>query len=73
MLSYEIVDGPLAGQSLLSDGAHAEGEVVAIEVVDLAPGTTPWFDYVVESRAGAHGPGRLRHVPADPSASTSVA
>lgn len=63
MSEYEFVDGPLAGQSLTSSEPHLEGEVLAVEVIDLAqyPEEVPRFDYYVESPPLPGANGRLRH------------
>ncbi|NTW41279.1 MAG: hypothetical protein HGA44_15635 [Cellulomonadaceae bacterium] len=60
---YVFVDGPLAGQTLLSDETHDEGELVAIEVMDVAqePELIPRYDYYVETLADLDAPGTLRH------------
>lgn len=61
MPEYEFIDGPLAGQTLASSDPHREGEVLAVEVVDLAQDRVPRFDYYVEAGPAADGLGRLRH------------
>ena len=63
MSEYEFIDGPLAGQTLTSSDPHREGEVLAVEVVDLAqyPDEVPRFDYYVESGPVPGENGRLRH------------
>jgi len=60
---YEFIDGPLAGQTLASSDPHSEGEVLAVEVIDLAqhPDDVPRFDYYVEAGPVPGGLGRLRH------------
>ncbi|WP_024287410.1 hypothetical protein [Cellulomonas sp. KRMCY2] len=63
MPEYHFIDGPLAGQTLASSEPHTEGEVLAIEVVDMDqhPDQIPRFDYYVESGPDQCRPGRLRH------------
>lgn len=68
MSEYFFVDGPLAGQTLSSGELHTEGQVLAVEVVDVAqhPDRIPRFDYYVESRPDQYRPGRLRQAAARP-------
>lgn len=63
MPEYLFIDGPLAGQSLGSSDPHSAGDVLAVEVVDVAQvdDDVPTFDYYVESGPGDHVPGRLRY------------
>lgn len=64
MPDYVFLDGPFAGQVLGSLETHAEGELLAVELVDvdLDPDVTELHDYRVESGADGHEPGLLRHV-----------
>jgi len=62
MPEYLFVNGPLAGQAITSSDAHVPGEILAVEVVDVAqdPDAIPWYDYLVEALPDPDGPGRLR-------------
>lgn len=63
MPSYLLVDGPLDGEVLGTSDAHEAGEVLEVEVVDVAQVEVPRFRYAVETIAEFRRPGRLRHVP----------
>jgi hypothetical protein len=63
MPQYLCVDGPLDGELLGSADAHEPGEVLEIEVVDIAQTHAPRFSYAVETPAAFRKPGRLRHLP----------
>lgn len=60
---YVCIDGPLAGQTVASSDAHTPGELVVIEVVDIAQDEwdLPRFEYRVEpTGAGPDEPVMLR-------------
>lgn len=63
MPEYRIVDGPLAGQSLVSTEAHVRGETVLVELVDVGQPADEVlrYAYVVDSAPASDRPGRLRH------------
>jgi hypothetical protein len=62
MPTYLFVDGPLDGETLGTSDAHEPGEVIDVEVVDVAQLEAPHFRYAVETPAEFRRPGRLRHV-----------
>ncbi len=62
MPTYLFVDGPLDGETLGTSDAHEAGEVIDVEVVDVAQLEAPHFRYAVETPAVFRRPGRLRHV-----------
>lgn len=59
---YMCTDGPLAGQSIASDGPYPHDERVVIEVIDVNQDErdAPRFEYRVSSGATADAPGELR-------------
>ncbi len=63
MPTYLFVDGPLDGEMIGTSDAHDTGDVLEVEVVDVAQSDAPRFRYTVETTAAFQRPGRLRHLP----------
>ena len=59
---YMCTDGPLAGQSIASDGPHPDHDVMVIEVVDVGQDErdAPRFEYAVSAGPADGVPGTLR-------------
>lgn len=61
MPEFLFLDGPLAGQLLVSTDPHVEGELLEVEVVDAVQLEVPRHPYLVSALPSHDRPGGLRH------------